>query len=97
MSYFKPNKVKGQDNLKILAGKFDTLTETKERLGAKKYEGTTKIRPTTTIIRKGSMDFGTVNQRDIMPVDVRKPDKVSFNIFKSKCHYMTKDQFLMNF
>ena len=80
-----------------MSGKFDTLTETKDRFVPKKYEGTTKIRPTTTIIRKGSMDFDTVNRRDIMPVDVRRPDKVSFNIFKLKCHYTTKGQFLMDF
>ena len=53
----KPIKAKqGQNNLKPYTGKLDSLTEHRDRFIPKELENrANKIRPTTTIIREGTL------------------------------------------
>ena len=52
----KPIKAKSQNNLKPYTGKLDTLTEHRDRFIPKELDNrANKIRPTTTIIREGTV------------------------------------------
>ena len=77
-SSLRPNKAaKGQDNLKPSSEKLEDVTEHRERYVPKKAENLAmKVRPTTNIQRgEGSMNFTSVTRRDIMPVEVKRPEK----------------------